>query len=253
MTKRHWDFYLCQVDGELASIFLDLSLLDRAPVAALPHSAYIRLQLRAPGADGLPGPEEATFLGELEKQLDARLCASRGTLLVGSVTSAGCRDYYYYLKDGADWPERVAAAMQSAGDYQYDCGSRWEPDWTTYADFLFPSDIELQGMGNRSICVSLQEKGDPLTEPREILHWISLPSDVARQSYIDWAVALGFSVREVSANAGDLPFGLCLSRIDLPSFAAIDDVTLPLYEKAIELSADYEGWETHAVQATGES
>ncbi len=244
MPQRKWDFYFCRVDQKPAAIFLDLSLRQQAPIASLPHMAYIRLHMLSPRDDGLSSSSEAQQLGKFEDVLQAALCAEASALFVGRCTSNGYRDLYFYIGDAKNWTGCVEQAMRPHGDYLYEADTRTEPDWCTYLDFLYPSEINLQRMGNRSVCFSLQEQGDALTEARDIRHWIYLPTEAARADLIAHAVAEGFEVREISMATGNLPFGLCLSRVDVPRFENIDAITLPLFEKAIALDGEYDGWET---------
>jgi hypothetical protein len=237
-----------RVDNLPASIFLDLDMRQQAGDPALPNMGYIRVYMISPRDDGLSSNEEAPRLGELEDALEATLCVEPSTIFVGRNTTDGFRDLIFYTKDALTWASRVDSAMSPHRDYKYDSGCRPDPEWKVYCDFLFPTDVELQRMGNRRVCYSLQDHGDALVEPRDIQHWIYLPTDAARDAYIDWALKCGFLARKTENNRGNLPFGLCLSRTDLPSLAAIDGVTLPLYEKAIELSGTYDGWESLVVR-----
>jgi hypothetical protein len=250
MRPGQWDSYLCQGDHKLASIFLDLALQKAAPVKALPHMAYIRLHMMAPREDGLSSSEEFAQLSGLEDSLEAVLCREQSTLFVGRNTSDGCRDFYFYIDDPKDWADRVTAAMRPYSDYRYQYGTRPDIDWKTYLEFLFPPDIELQRMANSNVCYSLKDKGDTLTEPRDVRHWVYLPTESARSHFIDYAVAGGFMVQERPVIPRKLSFGLCLSRLDIPSFGNIDQITLPLYEKALELKGAYDGWEAVVIPST---
>ena len=44
-------------------------------------------------------------------------------------------------------------------------------------------------------------------------------------------------------------FGVQIYRSDVPAFAAISSVTIPLYRLARELGGEYDGWETEAINS----
>ena len=51
----NWDSYLCAIDGKPASILVDLSLWDAAPMAGYPLLGHAGFEVAAPDAWGFPG------------------------------------------------------------------------------------------------------------------------------------------------------------------------------------------------------
>jgi len=51
--SENWDFYGLQVDGQPASIFVDLGIVQSAPIPSHPAMGYLRLIMRQPREDGL--------------------------------------------------------------------------------------------------------------------------------------------------------------------------------------------------------
>jgi len=247
--SKDWDFYACRIDHRPASIFVDLALARAAPVARSPALAYVLLEMNAPRSDGLSSQTEFATLAAIEDALEKELCADPHTIYVGRSTAAGRRDFFFYSGDAGDWKDRVGAVMRRFPDYDLDCGTRADPEWRTYFEFLYPSPEDHQRMQNRRVCFKLEKLGDALGEEREIDHWADFPSAAARAAFIERAAALGFRLRgnRDPEKPGDR-FGVQLYRRDAPSFEGIDDVTLPLFRLAEELGGDYDGWETMAVK-----
>jgi hypothetical protein len=240
-----WDFYFCHVDGKPGSIFVDLGIAAEAPIASHPHLAYVRVVMRNPRADGLSSQEEFDALIQLEDRLTGVLTKQGDARYVGRNTSAGTRDFYFYAQAGANWRKRVGAAMTGMSEYRYEAGTRFESDWRTYREFLRPSGEDMERIQNRRVCDNLRKNGDPLTASRAIDHWAYFQDEQSRASFIARVTQLGFEVRSrFSEDETAGRFGVCVSRIDLPSFATIDDITLPLYRAAAEVGGDYDGWET---------
>src|SRR5438045_1907083 len=125
--SKDWDFYLCRVDGEVASIFVDLGVAAETPIPTLPHLAFIRLYMRSPRADGLSSQDEFGVLSQIEHVLETALVAEGRSIYVGRNTSAGFRDFVFYLSDPSNWVARVEAALMPFTSYRYEVGTRPDP------------------------------------------------------------------------------------------------------------------------------
>ena len=67
-------------------------------------------------------------------------------------------------------------------------------------------------------------------------------------SFIDAATDLGFQVRSQADEPDeDGRYVLQVFRIDVPGYAAIDAVTLPLFDLATLRNGAYDGWESVVV------
>lgn len=108
-----------------------------------------------------------------------------------------------------------------------------------------------QRRGNQEVCQNLESHGDELTAPRQIDHWIYFQTSSNRTTFIEEAQKLGFDVGGYLEDQSDsMPYGVRVTRIDVPSYDAIDDVTLPLFDLAQSLDGNYDGWETSVVNGT---
>lgn len=274
-----WNFYLCSIEGNVASIFLNLALASVAPMEGLRHVVIVRMKMREPNPQGLSSSAEAETLSRIEETLTDALAPHvhlpdpdsaepdgpmPESILVGRVTCAGFRDIYFYTADPSTWAERVQEVLASAPErfppYEVEVLVSNDPGWEAYLSFLFPSPRDLQGIFNRELCEQLEEHGDPLTEPREIDHWIYVPDEAAQARVVAEAEKLGFVVRGISleepeegadesgVDDDDEERGpqirIQLARRDVPSFETIDGITMPLFELAEQNGGEYDGWET---------
>jgi regulator of RNase E activity RraB len=242
-VSKDWDFFTCRVDDQPASILVDLALAREAPVSRLPLMAHVTVEMNAPRPDGFSSKEEADTLAAIEDALDGALCADESAVYVGRCTSAGRRDFFYYAAVGAGWEERVAKAMEPFPAYDFDSGARPDAEWMTYREFLYPSPMDHHRIMNRRVCFQLEKAGDALQKEREIDHFAYFPTAETRASFVARAKDLGFEWRDSgdSEKPGD-KFAAHLVRADVPSFANIDAVTLPLFELAQEMGGNYDGW-----------
>jgi hypothetical protein len=239
----NWDFYSLRVDGEPASIFVDLGIQPQVPLTTHPYMAYVRLHMNRPRPDGLSSQEEFDTLVEIEKSLETHLCSDK-VGYVGRNTSGGCRDFYFYAATATNWKSKVDRTLSAFKGYKYETGERSDAEWSVYLNFLLPGERDRQRIENRRVCEALEHRGDPLTLPREIDHWGYFPTLEAADAFIAATSAQGFQARTKPAiGEGPLRFGVQIWRIDTPSFAGIDDVTLPLFDAAKRHGGEYDGWE----------
>lgn len=246
-----WDFYALRVDDEPASIFVDLGVESHAPMHSHPNMAYIRLHLNQPRPDGLSSRDEYDALIAIEDAIESELCCDE-VGYVGRNTSGGCRDFYLYLSSADDWPGKVDRVLAAFPAYKHEAGSRSDPGWSTYLNFLLPGAIDRQRIENRRVCEELERHGDALTAQREIDHWSYFKNREGLDAFLAQVEAAGFAVRATLVDEErPLPFGAQIWRLDVPSYGGIDDVTLPLFEAAARHGGDYDGWECPVIAPPG--
>ncbi len=241
--SNDWDFYALRVDGEPASIYVDLGIEAEAPIRSLPHMAYVRLHMNQPRDDGLSSQEEFATLIEIENAIEAQLC-SEDVAYVGRNTSGGCRDFYFYASTGEAWESKVDEVLAPFRSYRYQAATREDAAWSSYLNFLLPGDVDRQRIMNRRVCQALEQHGDKLTDPREMDHWLYFPSAEAVQAFLAEMAVDGYQLRGAPFdNEGPLGFGVQVWRVDTPSYGRIDDITQPLLAAASRHGGEYDGWE----------
>ena len=244
LMTNDWDFYSLRVDDKPASIFVDLGVASNAPVAGLPQMAYIHLAMAQPTEKGLSSREEYERLIDIEDALENLLVNER-TAYVGRCTTNGYRDFYFYLVDAVDWEKRVAAALAPFDEYRYETGYQDDAKWTTYFSFLAPSEHDRQRIENRRVCMALEKTGEKFDEPREIDHLAYFREQEKAEAFAGVLKNRGFTVEAVSApDSENQHFSVAFKRVDTPSFEAIDDIVLPLFNLAREYEGHYDGWGT---------
>jgi regulator of RNase E activity RraB len=244
----NWDFYFCTIDEKVASIFLDLGIADSAPLEEYQAMAYVRVFMNQPREDGLASNDETDSLNSLEDCVESALTADDAALYVGRSTCDGYRDFFFYARDAENWPSAVAEAMAEFPSYKIEQGSREDEDWVLFFDFLYPSEMNWQVIQNRRVCENLDDKGDAFKKAREIDHWAYFPNKESLEAFEQTVVDLGFKVCGYTGEEEDQnEYGIHISKVDLPTFDTIDDITLPLFDLAKELGGEYDGWTTTVV------
>lgn len=248
--SENWDFYVCDVEQERASIFVDLDLVEEAPMAHLPYLWTVRVTMLNPRPDGLSSSEEAAVLNELEDAWSAELAKLVPPgVAAGRATYGGHRDQLAYVASADGAEENVVAVREAFPGYDIQSVIWEDPDWQTYLGFLYPDEEQRLGIENWRVCAVLEEEGDPLTEPREIDHWIEFPDAEQRGQFEAKAVELGFQTRcLIEPDEQSAWFGIQIYNTDLPSHEKIDEITTPLFYLAREHGGNYDGWESVALQ-----
>lgn len=247
----NWDFYLSEIEGAPASFFVDLDLVNDAPIADLPYLWTVRITLRDPQPDGLSGSEETPTLNQIEDALGETLEHTEPpAVAAGRATWAGHRDHLFYVPSADGAEERMKAIHQAFPDYEMHSGVFEDAEWDSYLNFLFPTAEQLHSIENRRVCDLLQEHGDALDMPREIDHWIGFAAAEQREQFQERAAELGFYTRELIEpdDQANPVYVIQIYRIDVPASDTIDNVTLPLFHLALESGGHYDGWESEALQ-----
>ncbi len=236
-----WDFYSLLVDDQPASIFLDMGIAREAPISGHGTMGYLRVHMRQPREDGLSSEAEFQTLLALEDDVTPKITTAARAIFVGRNTSSGNRDFYFYVVDGATFEATATAAMAAFNDYTFDVGSRADPNWETYFEFLYPSLEQRQCIANRHVCESLAKHGDQGDQPRRIDHLAIFSSKLDCEAYADFVRGHGFAVAEgYPLSDGEGAWRLEFSRTGTPR--EIDRTTLDLFREAKDRGGDYDGW-----------
>lgn len=236
--SEDWDFYPLLVDGEPASIYLDLGLAAEAPIVGQPYLSYLRVYMREPRPDGLSSQDEFDSLIAIEDSLQSSLGSSQEMTYVGRNTSSGNRDFYFYSAQPDALEVLIRNAMADHSDYSFKVGQRHDPSWDVYLRFLHPRPEDLQRIMNRRVLENLASHNDDHSIARIIDHRAYVPSLEAAEVLKVILVKDGFNVNEVEASEESVIVDF--NRSDRPS--DIDEVVIPLARRIEELGGDYDGW-----------
>src|SRR5438309_5000971 len=94
--SENWKSYICNVNGKLASIALDLGAGKKASSGNKPWLLWVWVYLQSPRADGLSDGKEFKTLGAIEDELTTQSSAACEGINVGRITTDGRREFYFY-------------------------------------------------------------------------------------------------------------------------------------------------------------
>ncbi len=147
--EEDWDFYRCNVDDRLSSIYVDLGLHALAPIPTLPTLRWLWIKLRYPDDRGLSIDAEFDALRAYEDELCAALNAPRDILFVGRITGAGMRKFYFYSSEQFEFEKRIDSVLDNNREYKYQIGSKRDGDWSQYSNLLYPGIHGLEQIQDR--------------------------------------------------------------------------------------------------------
>lgn len=244
----NWDSYFCNVNNVLASIALNLELHKHAPDSDRPNLLWVWVYMKSPREDGLSAQSEFEDLCSIEDQLTTTMLDKFDAVFCGRITTDGRREFYYYAPRAEQLKYVIKKAMDQFRGYEFDCG--WKPDsgWTQYLEVLYPSDEVRQCMENRKVLDVLEQKGDSLERPRDVLHWIYFRTDADREQFRVAVAPLRYRLESKSDREHrDFPKGICIARLQSVKPAELDDAVIELFRLAKKHSGDYDGWETQVI------
>jgi hypothetical protein len=234
-----WDFYPCVVDDRPASIFLNLRY-EHARGASFINTLYwLRIQMLDAADHGMGGSLEAEALYSLEDRFIAA-AASLGLVYVGRLRNDGRWQVMLYGPAGHSDALNVLAHTLDLGR-QFETGSKPDPDWTYYRDFLMPNAERRQWMQDRRVLDVLEEHGDDHSIPRRIDHWAYFRTPTSRQAFVQDVIPEGFALEATSDDAQ--AFGAQVFRTDTVELDHIHEVVMKLFKLAEQHGGYYDGWE----------
>jgi hypothetical protein len=242
VADDQWDFYQCLVDDRPASIFVDLQFA-RPPVhTTLASTMYwLRVWMLYPGEHAIGTDAEATAFEPIERRIEEH-ARNLGLIYVGRIRSDGVWQLVFY---GPAEHDPVVLARLAGDDREVEHGSRHDPNWDYYRDFLAPNAKNRQWMADARVVEALEEKGDRLDLPRRVDHWAYFRSAAARDAFVADALSEGFELQAVWDDGPDKhPHAAQLHRVDAVNLDHIHGVTMTLFELAARHGGTYDGWET---------
>jgi hypothetical protein len=241
--EEEWDFYPKEIDGAHASVLLNLALRDEAPVRSHPHLVCVSVRMIDPREDGMAELEEENDqeFFQFEDALTPALNEHWQAIHVGRVTTGGKRILCYYLPDVRELTAKLKTFLD-------ECSFKWslhlkdDPAWGNFKKFLYPAPREFQTILNRRVWDQLREAGDDPAAPRLVDHYLNFASRGKRDAMMQFAEELDYQCEPTEEPKAKHRYGLHLRREDAVDYPGINDVVLPLWEKAVELGGEYDGW-----------
>ena len=243
MTSK-WDFYQCTVNGNKASVYLDLAL--QAPDPARPLLLIVWLDLRQPDPEhGMATDAEFDALAAIEDRLAASFTRAYGCLYAGRITTDGRREFYFYSAASGQLEALALAALAPFPGYTIKAWSQSDARWEQYRAVLYPGPAALRWMKDRDVVDALAKAGDSPAIARPVTHCSYFDSAAGRSAFSRSIENAGFKIgkllqRRVAAERH--PFGVRYQLNQAPTLAAMTETTALLSRLSEKNAGQYEGW-----------
>ncbi len=243
-----WEFYPCQMGEHIAFVFVNVSIGERLAEIGRTGQVLARVQLKQPREDGLTRREEFDSLSALEDGFN-NYCTTAAAEMVGRITVAGFRDFAIYAEDAETVANGLRTIARDEHGYETELVVREDPEFEVYWQHLFPSPMDWQLIRNGQLLEQLETLGDSGDSPRPIDHWLHFESAADRDRCAEALESKGFSITaRLEPNEERPHHGLQACREDTAEFAAINELTVMLFQLAAELGGEYDGWESPVVE-----
>ncbi len=250
--REDWDTYVNEFSDHLSSVMVDLAFGGSTEARLRPNAIIIRIRVDSIRTNGMPAENQLKKLNIVEDRLVEQLTGRLQAMYTGRFTKDGKRDFYFYSNDTSNYRLAIAEVLDPM-HISWLAKAQTDTGYSNYFNVLYPGGKQLESMKNRRVVDNLKEKGDVLTAPRKINHFIFFKTEKDRKEYAFTVQDNGFTVENAGKEIGvnDRPYTLQISRIDKVDYNSIDKVTLYLWELAVKYSAKYDGWETFVVKEEG--
>jgi uncharacterized protein (TIGR01619 family) len=249
--EADWAIYLTTLDeNQLASILVDLSLTQIAPIEDQTNLICVSIQMNFPREDGLSSSEESRILNQIEDEIISSLTEQIEAVYVGRINSEGkIRSHFYSGEEKEELEKTISNVKSKYHNYKIEIEDIEDKDWSIYFEVLYPHPIEMQSIQNTKVIKNLEKHGDSLEKERLVEHWIYFKTETDREQFLNEIKDKGFEVVEKDNTDDDeLKFSLQLSRLDKVDYQSVDDYVLYLWETAQDFNGDYDGWETFVIR-----
>ncbi len=134
-----WDSYQCNINDEIASVYLNLDLLNTPVKQHYPLLNWYWIKLKNPRKDGLSSQEEFDSLVTHEDNLMTFL-EKYPIIFAGRITTQGRREFYFYSKDEVVLSTIINPFIGDEAVFQFQTGEEADPEWTLYKNLLYPGE-----------------------------------------------------------------------------------------------------------------
>ena len=240
-----WGVYLCRwFDEQLASVRLNLALLEFEPKVKYTKKIQFSVMLKNPDENGLPTKEEEETLYKIEDLLESIIKEKEG-ILAGFLRWDKRLSVFAYVEDEKGYEEAFSDSLKEQfPDYEYKFWVDEDKEWETYFNALYPDKYNYQGILNDRLIYQIQMDGDTMV-PRVLEHCLYFKTKEKRKEFLEKVETEGFRriderADEVVDETNEYPYQLVVGRED--DFKDTNRVTWYLMETAEELDGEYDGW-----------
>lgn len=242
-----WLYYFCRMEGKYAFVEYNEGVSETIDRVAPARLLRLRLRFKNPREVGFPSNEEYPSLRALREGLED-LARERSALFVGEVSAAGWRQFHVYTSESREvWAPRLEALGKQHG-YDLEFSVKADQNREGYWKDLYPTEEDRHMIEDLRVIAGLRAEGDNTDLRRRVDHWAYFSSDIAAESFCQWAMEASYGV-EAAGKDEEERYRVRLFHEASMHWEDITSHTITVRHKAVELGGDYDGWETQVCKA----
>ncbi len=240
-----WDNYIVSINGKPVSVNVDLGLSAVAPIKDRPYVIILRLKLRSPDVHGMPAPQDADILVDLENRMVDLLARQNGALFAGRFTQRGIREFYFYAPDTLDYQRALNQSMLPLSEYEWLGKAKLDENWENYFTVIYPSAIDRIKIQSRRRIEEMMNLEMDAKALLEVSHFFSFPDWERRKKFLMGLGDNGMRILSMpeGADAKTGQYTLVLNKKERPGFAWVETTVVPLHNKTVRSGGAYLGWD----------
>lgn len=245
---ENWQVYFSRINNQVTSVIVDINVAEIAPINSLSEVFYLIIPFDYANEEGLPTIESYKLINEVEDKIsDLIVRYGENMLHVSTLTMNSERLQMYYCHKVENSKAFLSQLDKDFGEkLTYQIDHRHDPNWSDYFNLAYPLPFQMEMIKNRIVLRQLTEAGDDLKESRNVHHYLAFMEEKDMDEFLQFAESERF-VLFLKEKRDEL-WKLGISRQDYVSYEQIDELCLPIWEKAKSFNGIYSGWESEVIR-----
>ena len=243
-----WELFPAQMGEHRAFISFNSSFAEIAEQDPRASLLRVRVELKQPTPEGMPGNDEFQELRRVEDLL-ATAVEAGGGVQVGRLTVRGHRHFYFYVAFAEEKAQGIVDAVGPQVAYELAYAYQQDPEKEGYWKYLYPTADDWQVIRDTRVLDVLTEKGDISSVSRNVAHWAYFATGESAEQFADWAKECAYVVNSIALTDDNKT----VVRFAHEGTMELEDIThhtIAINRKVREFGGDYDGWETTIERGT---
>ena len=245
---ENWQVYFSRINNQLTSVIVDINVAEIAPIKALSEVFYLITPFDFANDEGLPTLESYQLINEVEDKISELLVRFGENMLhVSTLTMNSERLQMYYCHKVENTKAFLVQIEKDFGQkLTYQIDHRHDPNWSDYFNLAYPLPFQMEMIKNRILLKELVNSGDDLKESRNVNHFLDFKEERDAEQFLEFAESERFVL--FLKERRDDSWKVGISRQDYLGYEEIDELCLPIWEKAKVFNGTYSGWESEVIR-----
>ncbi|QHW30715.1 DUF695 domain-containing protein [Paenibacillus rhizovicinus] len=239
----NWGFYERRTGSEQMRVLVNIGYKATSPLEEYKDLMSVTVNLYPVRESSRNNRQFILQLEELESKLEHWLNATSEAIYVGRINAATRLEFYYYAKEGRIDGAALREWLDEHWQHRAQSYIKPDPEWEFYR-FLLPSPLEELYVHNAQMIYALIHKGDKISEPRNVYHWLLFREDDERLAMEELLQSEGYVIEKdkESKPEDDFPYPLVISKYEDVRLETVNARVRDLHRLLDGKMGRYDGW-----------